>query len=177
MDVQYLEPDRSVEPKQTVRQLRKRLAEHHIDFLNVNNLLGYAPDDDHELSEDCVGDLLMMTATMDQCTVAELKQRAWKIARLTERRLKAQRNLENMAHAFGYRSWTALLHHVVAGVIVNRRFWTRDYKNAVVNVHDEIFNRRAPRRPDWQPGDREARLRYLRALRSKRAAQFKKEKK
>jgi hypothetical protein len=168
MEIHYLEPDRSVEPKQTVRQLRKRLADHHIDFLNVNNLLGYAPDDDHELSEDQIGDVLMMTATLDDATVLELKRRAWVIVKLTNRKLKFQQTLERMAHVFGYRAWTAMLHHVNDGVVVNRRFWTRDYKSAVVNVHEELFNARSKIRPKWLPGDREARLRYLRAVRNKR---------
>lgn len=108
VDIQNLPPQEG-EPQLTARVAVKTLGEHFVAFLNANNLGGYLTEPDRVLSDDRVGDLLILTACCKMINLAEFKRRATRLREISHRAIRPCEAHTLLAKAMGYRNYNNLL--------------------------------------------------------------------
>lgn len=101
LSIQTLPPQDT--PKQlTVKDASKTLQEHFVMFLNANNIQGYLKDENYTLTEDVVGDILLIAAASEGLSLDEMKRLSHRIKAITNKQISNSLGLEFLARALGY---------------------------------------------------------------------------
>ncbi|HIH2745022.1 TPA: hypothetical protein ACYLN4_000691 [Burkholderia lata] len=99
----------------------RKLLDHFLAFLDANNPDGFDAEIAAQISEDAIGDLMLLAAQTDSLSVSEFKLKAKALNTLSGGTIGHARCLDLMARLFGYKNWQQAKARVRRGLLSNRR--------------------------------------------------------
>lgn len=120
MPVIVLPPDPV--PRTLTANVRVRtLQDHFLAFLDANNPNGFDAEIVAQISDNAIGDLMLLAALKDAMSVSEFKLEAKKLKKLSSGVIGHSHCLALLSRLFGYANWHEALQCVRDGLLDNRR--------------------------------------------------------
>ena len=99
----------------------RTLHDHFLAFLDANNPNGFDAEVVAQISDNAIGDLMLLVAVNDSLSVHDFKREAKKLKKLSAGAIGHSHCLELMARLFGYASWHEANCSVKGDHVANRR--------------------------------------------------------